>query len=363
MRLAITGGGTGGHVYPALELARSARERGWEVRYYGSLRGQEGHVCRREGIDFAGYPVGPVPSMRTPRGWWAMGKILRASGAITRDFERWQPDVLLATGGYSSSAPLQAAAKLGLPFLIQEQNTVPGRTNLLFGPKAHAVATVFRNAECHWKRARVVRCGMPIRREIRESDQGRLRFGHTPEGSAPVVLVMGGSQGSAAVNEAALATAVRMANVEVRWLHVTGPDKYEATMTTLRRLAVTHDYEVRAFLDAHEMAAALFSATVVLSRSGSSLAEIAAYRKPSVLVPLPTAFADHQTHNAREFVEMGAALMLDQRTMTPMDVEGRLLTWLYDEPLREHAAAALGEWDVPDAVDRILGLAEEAAAT
>lgn len=362
MRLAITGGGTGGHVYPALELARQARDRGIDVLYIGSLRGQEGKACEREEVPFVGFPSGPVYSLKTARGWAALLRILRASAMAGKALDRFDPHAVLSTGGYSSAPVVRAAAGRGIPYVIHEQNSVPGRTNVLFSKKAHAVATVFRSGAEHFPKARVVRTGMPIRREIRESAQGSFRFQHRLPGDQPIVFVVGGSQGSAAVNEAALATAVRMARSEVQWLHVAGPNNYDAAMNTLRKLGVGDNYELRAYLDAEEMGAALFSCSVVVGRSGGSIAEIAAYRKPSVLIPLPTAFANHQLMNAREFEAMGAASVVEQSSMTPADLEGRILMWIHDTAKREAAAAALAEWDISDAADRILSLIEEAAA-
>lgn len=357
MRLIVTGGGTGGHVFPALEIALAARRRGDEVLYLGSLRGQEGRACERARLDFAGFPTEPLYSLRSWRGWRAAVGILRATGAARRRVRAFRPDVVFSAGGYSSAPVVGAARGLGVPYVIHEQNSAPGRTNKMFSLQARCVATVFHAASKAFPGARVVRTGMPIRRELRDSAQGKLSFAQErPRPGEPLLLVMGGSQGAAALNDAALATAVRMAEKEVRWLHVTGPSHFESTINSMRRLGVLSRFQIKAYLEAEEMAAALFACDLAICRSGGSIAELAAFRKPSILVPLPTAIGDHQRLNALEFEAMGAAIILPQADLQPSTLEARILAWLYDEDRRAAAASALAEWDAPDAVDHILSL-------
>ncbi|MCX7801078.1 MAG: UDP-N-acetylglucosamine--N-acetylmuramyl-(pentapeptide) pyrophosphoryl-undecaprenol N-acetylglucosamine transferase [Fimbriimonadales bacterium] len=169
MRLVVTGGGTGGHVYPALEVARAARARGWSVRYLGSERGQEGPACLRERLPFEAFPSEPLVSLRTPRGWRAAARLLRAVGMARRSLRCDPPDFVFATGGYSAAPVLRAAMALRLPFGLHEQNAVPGRTIAMAGPKAAFVGTVFRATEARLPGCRVVRTGMPVRGALREA--------------------------------------------------------------------------------------------------------------------------------------------------------------------------------------------------
>jgi len=220
--------------------------------------------------------------------------------------------------------------------------------------RAAAVCTVFAEAESHFPGARVVRTGMPVRKALRDSAQGRL-FEEGISHSAPVVLVMGGSQGSAALNDVALTCAARMARSEVQWIHVTGPKHYEETLASSNKLAIKSDYSVRPYLQEDDLAAALFSCAVCVSRAGAgTLAELAAFRKPSILVPFPSAFGDHQTRNASEFVEMGAAELIPQSELTPAGLEVRILKWLSDADAARHAREALAQWDRPDATELVL---------
>jgi UDP-N-acetylglucosamine--N-acetylmuramyl-(pentapeptide) pyrophosphoryl-undecaprenol N-acetylglucosamine transferase len=363
MRLVVTGGGTGGHVFPALEVAQAARGQGWSVEYFGSNRGIEGKASEGAGLPFRGFASEPVYRPFSPRGVRSVLRLLKASAAASEALVQTRPDVLFSTGGYASAPVVRAARRLGIPYVLHEQNTVPGRSNRLMAPGAKRVCTVFETSERWFPRGLVVRTGMPIRRELRDSAQGRLTSSHGLNRPVPIVLVMGGSQGSAALNDVALATAVRMARSEVQWLHLTGLGHFESTSASLSKMAVRSDYAIKAYLDADEMAEALFSCTMALCRSGAgTLSELAAFRKPAILVPYPQSFGDHQTANAREFAAMGAADLLPQGDLAAASVEARIHAWLTDAERLREAEAALARWDVPDSTERILRVLEEAKA-
>ncbi|HRF60275.1 MAG TPA: undecaprenyldiphospho-muramoylpentapeptide beta-N-acetylglucosaminyltransferase [Fimbriimonadaceae bacterium] len=361
-KLVVTGGGTGGHVFPALEVAQAARAAGFDVRYLGSLRGIEGRGCERLELPFEGFSSEPVTSLRKLKGWKALLALLRATGAARRALDRDRPDVLFSTGGYASAPVAMAARRLRIPYVIHEQNTVPGRTNRILAKESFAVATVFRSGAEHFPGSRVVRTGMPIRSALRQSAQGRLGVGQVLREDSPILLVMGGSQGAVALNDACLATALRMASTEVQWLHVAGPSHFDATLQSVAKLGIRSPYEVRAFLEAEELASALFSASLVICRAGAgTLAELAAFRTPAILVPYPSAFGDHQRVNALEFESMGAATLLPQSELQPAALEARIHLWLTESDRRDAAAGALAAWDIPDAIDQVLSLLRAAS--
>jgi UDP-N-acetylglucosamine--N-acetylmuramyl-(pentapeptide) pyrophosphoryl-undecaprenol N-acetylglucosamine transferase len=136
MRLVLSGGGTGGHVYPALEVARLARDRGHEILYLGSQRGQEAGVCQREGILFHGFPSQPLYSLKSPSGWKAAAALLQARMQARTALRAARPDVLFSTGGYSAGPVVSAARALKIPYMLHEGNSAPGRSNLLFAKEA-----------------------------------------------------------------------------------------------------------------------------------------------------------------------------------------------------------------------------------
>lgn len=346
MRLILTGGGTGGHIYPALEVGRLAAERGAGLAYFGSRRGQEGRICADLGIPFQAFGAEPLVSMRTPRGWIALANLLRAQVEAGKALKRHRPDVLFSTGGYSAGPVVAAARRLRIPYVLHDSNSVPGRSNRLFAPQAHAFAIVFREAE-HHVRGRVVRTGQPIRKALRDAAAQR-----DPEKG--FVLVVGGSQGSAFLN--GLCPPASSLVPGSRWLHSAGPAHAEA----VRRVAPA-GYEVVPFLEQDAMADAYRRAAVAVARSGGTLAEFACFGLPSVSVPLPSAADDHQMGNAKEFAAMGATLILPQAEADPTRLAESVQAWLSDPEKQIRAASALREWDVPDATERILTLVQEAA--
>jgi UDP-N-acetylglucosamine--N-acetylmuramyl-(pentapeptide) pyrophosphoryl-undecaprenol N-acetylglucosamine transferase len=357
MRLVVTGGGTGGHVYPALELARHAKSRGADVEYYGSLRGQEANLCRRQDFPFRGFPSEPIYSIKHPRGWRAVARLLKASVKVYRVFGVTRPDAVFSTGGYSSAPVIRAAAMRRIPYVIHEQNAVPGRSNRIAARGASAIATTFYAAAEHFPAARVVRTGLPIRQELRQRALER----RLPMDAYPLrMLVVGGSQGAAAINEAAIAVAARSIR-DLRWLHLTGPKHFEMMFQTYEKLGIGSIYQVKAFLEGAEMADAYSETSIVIGRAGAgTISELAAFGLPSVLIPYPHAQANHQVHNAREIESIGGAIVMDQSRLEPATLEQALLQWIDVAAARESAREALAGWDVPDAAERIWALLEQA---
>lgn len=362
MKLVVTGGGTGGHVYPALEVARFAREQGAEVLYLGSHRGQERTLAPKAGIAFRGFPSEPVYSVKSPKGWKALMNLARAMLQARTVLKEGNPDAVFSTGGYSSAPVVRAAITLGIPFVLHEQNAVPGRSNLLSAKRAKAVATTFHAAAAHFAQLNVgrggsspeiVRTGLPVRLDLREKAMERNL---TMDAYPMRVLVVGGSQGAASVNEASLQAATRMTK-DIRWLHVTGKKHFETIYHTYEKLGLASIYEVKAYLEGPEMAEAYSEASVVVGRSGAgTLSELAAFGLPSILVPYPHSHANHQHENAQEFASMGAASLIPQGELGAARLEESLLSWLDSGPARDSAQDALAGWDRPDAAAAIMGL-------
>lgn len=348
MRLILTGGGTGGHIYPALEVGRLASEHGADLVYLGSLRGQEGDACKKKGIEFHGFPSAPLYSLRERRGWQSLVGLLRSVGMARRQLVKLNPDVLFSTGGYSAAPVVKAAQALGIPFVIHEANSVPGRTNLMFASKAYAFTCIFHNTVTKYsKGAKATRTGQPIRKELRDVAKDRIDEG-------PFVLVVGGSQGSEFLNNL-----VPQAQPQgVRVLHAVGRNNFRRSSNKV----MPRNYDAVPYLDTTQLVDAYRRATVVVARSGSSVAEFAMFGLPSVLIPLPTAADNHQYHNAEEFAEMGAATLLPQDEATPAALQSAILEWLDSPDKRQSAQQKLHDWDVPDATDQIVRLVEKAAA-
>jgi UDP-N-acetylglucosamine--N-acetylmuramyl-(pentapeptide) pyrophosphoryl-undecaprenol N-acetylglucosamine transferase len=353
MRLIVTGGGTGGHIYPALVVGRIARESGAELLYYGSFRGQESKACQEQGIPFTGFESYPLYSLRTLRGIKALIKLQQARGKARIALKSSKPDVVFSTGGYSAGPVVAAARDLGIPYTIHTSDSIPPRSSRMFALQARAFTCTFRSTPEVMKERPVVRTGQPIRRELRQAAADR-------SDTNDFVFVVGGSQGSAFLNSA-VPQAAKHVSSDVRFLHACGPDHLKTTSEEVDRLGLADRYEVVPYLKTEQMVQAYRKATVVVARSGGTVAEIALFGLPSVLVPLPGSANDHQAHNAQEFVKMNAATLLNQSAASPNLLGQAMNEWLSDSEKRRVAKKNLSEWDVPDAAEQIFALIQGAA--
>lgn len=358
MDVVLTGGGTGGHIYPALEVGRMAQEHGASLRYLGSIRGQESAICQRLSIPFRGFPSQPLFSLKTPAGWKGFVALLRARGMAKAELKAHRPSVVFSTGGYSAGPVVSAARALGIPYAIHTADSIPARSSAIYARQARTLTCTFRKSLELWKSQGIEahRTGQPLRRELREA-----ALQATEKEGDPFVLVVGGSQGSEFLNQAVPLAARRLGGA-VRFLHAAGRNNYEST---LKRAEGITQYEVVPYLETLAMVEAYKSATLVVSRSGGTLAEIALFGLPSIQVPLPTAAQDHQMENALEFLEMGAASILAQTPSADSAYADALAEeirkWHSSAEKRTHAAKVLRQWDCPDATERIVGFLEQAA--
>jgi len=353
LKLIVTGGGTGGHVYPALEVAKYARDKGDEVAYFGSIRGQEGKASEQAGFPFQGFPAQPLYSLRTLRGMKALVALLQARSQAKGTLRAWKPDVVFSTGGYSAGPVVAAALTLGIPYCIHSADSVPPRSNLMFAKEAKAFTTLFRSTERFAPDIKCQRVGQPIRRELREAVPRRA-----PE--ADLVLCIGGSQGSEFLNGCVLRAFAGDQLASVRLLIASGPKNFETTQKVVDGLGIGSRVTVKPYLQTEEMLDAYCRASVVVGRSGGTLAELAMFGIPSVLVPLPSSASDHQLHNAEEFAEMHAATLLPQADATPSAMADAIAGWLGDAGRRAEAEKTLKSWDLPDATERIYVLVKMA---
>ena len=353
MRLVLTGGGTGGHIYPALVVGRLAAESAAELFYFGSIRGQESKACAELSIPFVAFPSEPLYSLRTLRGMKALVRLQQSRLMARKSLRTAMPDVILSTGGYSAGPVVAAARDLKIPYVIHTADSIPARSSRMFAKQAAAFSCTFRSTIAEMTERTVVRTGQPIRRELRA-------VAGEPIDQGDVVLVVGGSQGSEFLNQTVPLAAARSPR-HVKFMHASGPDHYKSTFERVERLGLAQRYQVVPYLKTEELVEAYRKAKVVVARSGGTLAELALFGLPSVLVPLPTSANDHQLHNAQEFVKMNAATILNQSRTTAENMVEAVMTWLENPAGRDVARMNLKEWDVPDAAEQIWKLVQGAA--
>ncbi len=318
LSVAIAAGGTAGHVNPALALAEELDARGHKVRFFGETRRLEGKLVPQAGFDF--FPVN-VTGFDRARPWTlatALAHLVHEERRLARAFRAdadLMPDVAVGFGAYVELPLMRAAARLGVPVVLHEQNSVPGLANKQTARSASLIAIAQPSVRATFEQragssTRIEMTGNPVRRSVLAGDRARGRKALGVPEDATLLLVFGGSLGAHHLNQRMVELKDRLLGMEgVYVVHSTGADDFEWTRD---QLALTEPeqkrYRVQAYIDG--MGDMLAAADLVLSRSGaSSVAEIAALAAPSVLVPYPLATADHQTTNARFLVDAGAAVM------------------------------------------------------
>ena len=353
-RVLFAGGGTGGHLFPGIAVARALvrRHRRAYVAFAGTGRGIEARVLALEGFRFE--PIrsaglmgkSPRAVVRTvamaPFTLWDAARVLR----------RARPDLVIGLGGYSAGPVVLLAALAGRSTMLMEQNAVPGMTNRMLAPFVQAAAVSFDTTAPAFG-AKAFVSGNPVR----EGFFDVARTDRTGRTGPPTVLVLGGSQGAHTLNVALVGAAGALAAVPggVRIVHQTGEADRDWVRSAYRGAGL--DARVEAFFEAmHE---AMRAADLVVCRAGATtLAEVAAAGLPAVIVPLPTAANDHQRRNAAAFATAGAAEVIEEADLERR-LAFRLVALAGDRERRPAMAAAAARMAKPDAADKILRRAEQ----
>jgi UDP-N-acetylglucosamine--N-acetylmuramyl-(pentapeptide) pyrophosphoryl-undecaprenol N-acetylglucosamine transferase len=367
LAILIAGGGTGGHLYPGIAVARElmARSPGAVVTFVGTAAGIESRVVPREGfaldvIRSAGLKGKSAQSLARGVALLPVSAI-DAWGVITRS----RPAVVIGVGGYSSGPIVLLSALRGIPTLLMEQNAMPGVTNRMLAPVVDAAAVTYEESVRFFGNKAFV-SGNPVRPEFFRDqvgpaiqEEGAHEIEHSSPGAARV-LVFGGSQGAHAINLAMVEAAARLAAgaPRVAVTHQTGERDLEMVRDGYRRAGLEARVEPFLFTMDREMKAA----DLVICRAGATtLAELTAAGKPAILVPLPTATDDHQRRNALALVKQGASKLVEQRELSGDRLAAEIHALAGDEGLRRRMAEAARRLARPDAarviVDRILALA------
>jgi UDP-N-acetylglucosamine--N-acetylmuramyl-(pentapeptide) pyrophosphoryl-undecaprenol N-acetylglucosamine transferase len=363
VRLLVAGGGTGGHLFPGIAVADEVVHRGGEVLFVGTSRGIETRAVPAAGYALETLEVSGLKRMglaATLRGLVRVPLAIVRSIAILR---RFRPEVVLGVGGYASGPMVLAAALMGYPTAIQEQNSVPGITNRVLGRLVRAVFIAFEDAARFFSASKIERLGNPVRQKIVAALAGVA----PAAGSAQRfrILVVGGSQGARAVSDlvTAAAAALSTANLDFSLVHQTGSADLERISERYRALGLVERVTAKAFIE--DMATAYAEADLVVARAGAlTLAELAIAGRPVILIPLPTAADDHQRKNAAQFADAGAALVLDQGATRAEDLATAIAGLAKDRAKRAAMATAMRGLGRPQAAqaiaDRLETLARKA---
>jgi UDP-N-acetylglucosamine--N-acetylmuramyl-(pentapeptide) pyrophosphoryl-undecaprenol N-acetylglucosamine transferase len=367
VRVLLTGGGTGGHIYPALAIAKylQEREKQVEILYVGTERGLESDIVPRAGLPFRTIEVSGLKrslSLDTWKTFWRLGKGIRQARTIVREF---RPDLVIGTGGYVCLPVLFVARLMGHLTMVHEQNVYPGLTNRFLSRFVHRVCISFPDAEKYFKsKGKVVLTGNPRASEVIRVDPDKtMRVGreHGLDRKYKTVVVVSGSRGAKPINEAVLDMLEEVAQQNVfQLLYITGKVHYDEIMERVRKrnLDQAHTIRVRPFV--YDMPELLKQTDLLIGRAGAStIAEVTAMGVPAILIPSPYVTANHQEHNARWVVEHGGGVMIRESDLTGKRLYDTVYSLVSDErklaEMRENSRA-LG---IPDALEKLYQVIED----
>ncbi len=352
MRVIVAGGGTGGHVIPALAIAQELRSRyNAQVMFVGTQRGIETRLVPAAGFELHLIQVGALNRVDLATRLKTLLDLPRAFIAAAQLIREFRPDVMIGVGGYASGPAMLTAAMMNVPTLAFEPNVIPGVANRIVAPMV-SVAAVHFEATCHYFRNCHV-TGVPVRQE----------FFHVParaKDARPTLLVFGGSQGAHAINQAVLDALPKLMDTVpgIHIIHQTGEKDYVNAQAVYLRAMISA--EVSPFID--DMPGAFARADLLLCRSGAStVAEITAAGKPAIFIPLPTAADDHQTQNAAALAEGGAARLLPQSELSGDRLVDEVAALLRDHAQLAKMSEAARGFAHPGAAATIASLAVRAA--
>lgn len=354
MKVLIAGGGTGGHVVPALAIGRRLRDGfGAEVRFVGTERGLEAKMVPEAGFPLELVRSGQLKNVSLMTRLRTFADLPLGVLACVRLMRSFRPDVVIGVGGYASGPAMAAAVLLRIPTMAYEPNAVPGMTNRLVGRYVDAAAVAYDQTTQYFRNAQVT--GVPVRPEIFDLPQ-------KPADAPPRLLVTAGSNGAAVFNEFVPKIAVRLlaAVPGLTIVHQAGARQLDkAREAFIASGADLSRVEVEGFLK--DMPRQYAEADVILARSGSTVAELCAAGKPSVLVPFPQAADDHQRKNAEVLANAGAAVLLLQKDVTEESLLSALVGLLGNAERRMTMSVAARSLAKPGALDRIAGMAQRLA--
>lgn len=352
-RFIISGGGTGGHIFPAVAIAQTILRRipDAEILFVGALGRMEMEKVPAAGFRIVGLPIVGIQRRLTWKNLLVPIRVLQSLWKAKKILREFKPNVAIGVGGYASGPLLRCAASLGIPTVIQEQNSFPGVTNRLLAKKAKVICVAYDGLERYFPSGKIVKTGNPVRREVIDIQgkraQACVHFNLNPD--KPTVLIIGGSLGARTINEAVAKAnhTWREQGVQVIWQ--TGKGYYQQAL----KVAESNDLlRVHEFI--REMDLAYSVADVVVSRAGAmSISELCLVAKPTIFVPSPNVSEDHQTKNAMALVNQNAAkCVVDAQALEELE---QVVSALLKSPTELDALSqAIGKCALPAADERIV---------
>ena len=361
MRLLISGGGTGGHIYPALALIEAIKQKepDSEILYVGTHKGLESRIVPSAGVPLKTIKIQGFKrslSLENSKTVYLFLKSVHDCKKIIRDFK---PDVVVGTGGYVCGAVVYAAARMKIPTFVHEQNSVAGVTNKFLSRFVDKVGICFEDARKDFPASKVVFTGNPRAQQVAGmKDTGRLEKEYKLRKDLPTVMIFGGSRGAEGINAAALKAIPQFAKKEYQVLFVTGKVHYDKIMAKDEAKNLPDNVRIEPYIA--DMPAILPEVASIVGRAGAtSLAEITALGIPTILIPSPYVTNDHQTKNAMSLVNKDAALMIKEKDLTADILVKNVDKIMNDSDKRLQMGKNAKEAGIPDAANQVIKVLED----
>lgn len=360
MRIVVSGGGTGGHIYPALALIREIQKetKDAEFLYIGTKNGLESTIVPRENIPFKSIHITGFKRKLSLDNIKTVLRFLKGVRDSKKMLKEFRPDIVIGTGGYVCGPVVYAASKMGVPTIIHEQNSVPGLTNKFLSRYVNKIAVCFDEAKDYFPENKVVFTGNPRASEVIGKDgiRGRLSAGLST--TMPTVLIFGGSRGARPINDAVVKALAELGEKPYQVLYITGDVHFEDVKNEVELVGNPKNVIIKPFI--HNMPEVLSGMNLVVSRAGAStLAEITSLGIPSILVPSPYVTNNHQEKNARSLSDHGAAELLLEKDLNNKSLVQHIDRILLNEDIRDAMQIKAKKLGVPDSANRLFELMKQ----
>ncbi len=358
-KIIISGGGTGGHVFPAIAIANAIRAKlaDADILFIGARGKLEMEKVPAAGYRIEGLTIAGLQRKLSLKNLVFPFKLLSSMFRARKLVSDFGPDVVVGVGGYASGPVLRTAVAMKIPALIQEQNSFPGITNRMLAGKVQKICVAYKGMEKYFPKKKLVLTGNPIRQDLTGLSGKRHEavdhFGLAE--NKTTILVIGGSLGAGTINQSVMQCLISgNPGGSVQWLWQCGKYYYEKLREELSHAGISNergDVKLQAFIDRMDLAYS--AADVVISRAGAiAISELCACGKPVILIPSPNVAEDHQTKNAMALVENKAAVMISDKDAKEK-LGGSLALLINDAPLQEELKRNIRTMAAPDAADRI----------
>lgn len=361
MKILMTGGGTGGHIYPALAFVNHVKSIApdTEFMYVGTENGLESNIVPRYNIPFRTIKIQGFRRSLSPQNIKTVYLFLSSIGKAKKIIKEFQPDVVIGTGGYVSGSVVYAAKQLNIPTIVHEQNSIPGMTNKFLSRYATKVAICFPDVAEYFPQDKVVLTGNPRAQEVVMIKKTEILKEFGLDSEQKTVVIFGGSRGALKINQAFIEALPLFEEKKYQVLYASG-DRYYKELQEKLKLSEKKltNVSIQPYID--KMAEVLAAADLMVGRAGAtSIAEFTALGLPAILIPSPYVTNDHQTKNAESLVKSGAVEMIPDSELTGLKLVAGIDAVLLDDKRRQSMALASEKEGIPDAADRLYKVVKE----